>query len=189
MTARSPASAWVSKVNPRFKTPVNALLVGAVDHGAVRAARLSTSPGQDIHIWFITYPANINALVSLVSFGVSGIYLSFLLTVIGAIVARARGWVPEGSFRLGRWALARADHRGGLPRPDAGQRRCTDGPEQPARLLQPRLDHAAVMFVIALVGAVYFSSPGPTGASSEHLHDALEPTGAESHGSEYPQPS
>ena len=35
------------------------------------------------------------------SFGVSGIYLSFLLTVIGAIVARARGWVPEGRFTLG----------------------------------------------------------------------------------------
>ena len=33
-------------------------------------------------------------LVSLVSFGVSGIYLSFLLTVIGAGIARMRGWVP-----------------------------------------------------------------------------------------------
>jgi amino acid transporter len=45
----------------------------------------------------------VNALVSLVSFGVSGIYLSFLLTVVGVIIARARGWQPEGSFQLGKW--------------------------------------------------------------------------------------
>jgi amino acid transporter len=45
----------------------------------------------------------VNALVSLVSFAVSGIYLSFLLTVVASIVARARGWVPAGSFRLGKW--------------------------------------------------------------------------------------
>jgi amino acid transporter len=61
------------------------------------------SPGHDKHIWFVTYPAHVNALVALVSFGVSGIYLSFFLTVIAAIVARYRGWIPEGSFRLGRW--------------------------------------------------------------------------------------
>jgi amino acid transporter len=45
----------------------------------------------------------VNALTLLVSFGVSGIYLSFLLTVIGSMIARARGWQPAGSFRLGRW--------------------------------------------------------------------------------------
>ena len=39
------------------------------------------------------------------SFGVSGIYLSFLLTVIGALIARTRGWVPEGRFQLGRWGM------------------------------------------------------------------------------------
>ena len=62
------------------------------------------SPTHDVKIWFITYPANTNVLVSLVSFGVSGIYLSFLLTVIGSMIARARGWVPAGRFTLGRWA-------------------------------------------------------------------------------------
>ena len=41
---------------------------------------------------------------SLVSFGVSGIYLSFLLTVIACDHRPRRGWVPEGSFRLGRGA-------------------------------------------------------------------------------------
>ena len=58
---------------------------------------------MDVDLGFITYPANVNGLVALVSFSVSGIYLAFFLTVIAAIVARARGWFPEGSFRLGRW--------------------------------------------------------------------------------------
>src|SRR3954447_16405352 len=97
-----PASNWVSRVHPRFKTPVNALIAGAAIT-ALFALLVFPSPTHDVHIGFITYPANVNALVSLVSFGVSGIYLSFLLAVVAAIVAHARGWVPEGVFRLGRW--------------------------------------------------------------------------------------
>src|SRR6188472_337778 len=97
-----PGSGWISRVNQRFKTPVNALLMGAVIT-VLFCLLVYVNPGSNYHIWFITYPAHVNALVALVSFGVSGIYLSFLLTVIGAIVARARGWIPEGSFQLGRW--------------------------------------------------------------------------------------
>jgi amino acid transporter len=47
----------------------------------------------------------VNALYALVSFATSGIYLSFLLTVIGSLVARSRGWVPAGSFTLGKWGV------------------------------------------------------------------------------------
>jgi amino acid transporter len=90
-------------VHHRFRTPVNALLVGAVIT-VLFCLLVYVNPGSNYHIWFVTYPAHVNALVSLVSFGVSGIYLSFLLTVVAAIVARARGWQPSGSFRLGRWA-------------------------------------------------------------------------------------
>src|SRR4051795_11463114 len=97
-----PRSGWISRVNQRFKTPVNALLMGAVIT-ALFALLVYVNPGSNYHIWFVTYPANVNALVALVSFGVSGIYLSFFLTVIAAMVARARGWQPEGQFRLGRW--------------------------------------------------------------------------------------
>jgi amino acid transporter len=89
-------------VNQRFKTPANALLMGAVIT-VLFCLLVYVNPGSDYHIWFVTYPAHVNALVSLVSFGVSGIYLSFLLTVIASMVARRRGWVPEGSFRLGKW--------------------------------------------------------------------------------------
>src|SRR5205085_8614944 len=97
-----PGSGWISRVNQRFKTPANALLMGAVIT-VLFCLLVYVNPGSNYHIWFVTYPAHVNALVSLVSFGVSGIYLSFLLTVIASIIARYRGWVPEGSFRLGRW--------------------------------------------------------------------------------------
>jgi amino acid transporter len=88
---------------PRFKTPVSALLAGVVVT-VLFMLLVFPSPDHNVHVWFITYPANVNALVALVSFGVSGIYLSFLLTVVAWIVARSRGWIAEGSFQLGRWA-------------------------------------------------------------------------------------
>src|SRR6059058_6184797 len=81
-----PGSRFIGRVHPRFKTPVNALLAG-VFVTMLFVLLVFPSPSHDVHIWFITYPANTNALVALVSFGVSGIYLSFLLTVIVAIVA------------------------------------------------------------------------------------------------------
>jgi amino acid transporter len=90
-------------VNARFRTPFNALFGGAVVTALFVLLEFA-SPTHNIKIGFITYPKNTNVLVSLVSFGVSGIYLSFLLTVIGVILARVRGWVPAGKFRLGRWA-------------------------------------------------------------------------------------
>jgi amino acid transporter len=98
-----PGAKWISTVHPRFKTPVNALLGGALV--TVLFVLLEfISPSHNVKILWFTYPANTNALVSLVSFATSGIYLSFLLTVIGAAIARRRGWVPEGKFQLGRWA-------------------------------------------------------------------------------------
>jgi amino acid transporter len=98
-----PSSKWISAVSERFKTPANALFAGALIT-VVFVGFEFASPTHDIKILFFTYPANTNVLVSLVSFGISGIYLSFLLTVIGSMIARRRGWVPAGQFRLGRWA-------------------------------------------------------------------------------------
>ena len=98
-----PGAKWISAVHPRFKTPVNALLGGAVVTMLFVLLEF-TSPTHVVHILWFDYPANTNVLVSLVSFGDSGIYLSFFLTVVGAAIARARGWVPEGKFQLGRWA-------------------------------------------------------------------------------------
>jgi amino acid transporter len=98
-----PGSKWISAVSERFKTPANALFAGALIT-VVFVGLEFASPTHNIKILFFTYPANTNVLVSLVSFGISGIYLSFLLTVIGSMIARRRGWVPAGRFRLGRWA-------------------------------------------------------------------------------------
>ena len=98
-----PAAKWISSVHRTFKTPVNALLSGAVVTVLFVLLEFA-SPTHNVNILWFTYPANTNVLVSLISFGTSGIYLSFFLTVVGAGIARARGWVPEGKFQLGRWA-------------------------------------------------------------------------------------
>ncbi len=174
-----PRSSWVAKVSPRHKMPVNALLVGAVV--TVLFVLLTfISPNHNVHFGFITYPANTNVLVSLVSFGVSGIYLSFLMTVIAAAIARARGWIPQGAFRLGRWAwivnIAAIAYLGLM----------FVNIVLPTGLTSPRgyfnLDWITltVMVIIAIVGAVYFLIARPDSRGvSKHLHDELEPSGAE----------
>src|SRR5205085_8829592 len=58
-----PASRWISRVNARFRTPVNALLTGAVI-SLLFVFLVYYSPSKDKHIWFVTYPANLNALYS-----------------------------------------------------------------------------------------------------------------------------
>ncbi|MDP9224093.1 MAG: amino acid permease [Actinomycetota bacterium] len=98
-----PGSRILRKVSVQFKTPVAALLVAAVIP-ALFSLLVHFTPTHPIHIGFITYPANVNALFILVSFGVSGIYLSFMMVVFAVLVARSRGWRSSG-FSLGRWAL------------------------------------------------------------------------------------
>ncbi len=155
-------------MHARLRTPVNALLGGALIT-VLFVLLVFASPGHDIKLWFITYPAKTNALTSLVSFGVSGIYLSFLLTVIGVIVARARGWVPAGSFRLGRWgALVTALAVGylGLMLVDV---------VLPSGLTSPRayfnLDWITllVMVAVAVVGVVFFLIARPDRNIARHL--------------------
>jgi amino acid transporter len=175
-----PKSAWISTVNRRFRTPVNALLIGAVVT-VLFVLFEYYSPTHNVHIWFITYPANVNALVSLVSFAVSGIYLSFLLTVIGSLIARRRGWVPEGSFKLGRWgwtvSIGAAVYLGLM----------FINVVAPTGLSSPRgyfnLDWITlfVIFIIAVVGAAYYLAARPDRRLAAHLHDTKEPSGAERH--------
>ena len=79
-------------MHPKFKTPVNALLSGAVVTVlfVLFVLFVFATPTHDMKMLWFTYPANTSALVSLVSFGTSGIYLSFFLTVLGGGIARAR---------------------------------------------------------------------------------------------------
>jgi len=98
-----PGSHVLRYVSPRLKTPVNAVLLAAI-LPALFALLVHLSPPKPIVVGFVTYPANVTPLTALVSFGVSGIYLSFLMVVVAAVVARLRGWKSEGPFKLGIWA-------------------------------------------------------------------------------------
>ncbi|HUY97216.1 MAG TPA: amino acid permease [Verrucomicrobiae bacterium] len=97
-----PGSRLLRRISRRFKTPVYAILLGAL-LPALFTLLVHFTPTRPIQVAFVTYPANVNALAALVSFGVSGIYLSFQMVVLAAIVARLRGWRPSGPFQLGRW--------------------------------------------------------------------------------------
>jgi amino acid transporter len=45
------------------------------------------------------------ALTSIISFATLGIYLGFHMVTVAALRARLKGWVPSGSFTLGRWGM------------------------------------------------------------------------------------
>ena len=100
----TPASNMLKKVSARHKAPANAILVGTVIPFLFLLLVL-INPSKNYHILWFDYPAHINALYALVSFATSGIYLSFFLTVLGALIARRRGWKPSGTFTLGKWGV------------------------------------------------------------------------------------
>lgn len=173
-----PASRWISKVSDRHSIPVNALLGGA-GVTVLFVLLVFVSPKHNVSILWFTYPANTSALVSLVSFGVSGIYLSFLMTVIGSMIARARGWVPAGAFRLGRFGwtvsiiafayLALMFVNVVIP----------SGLSSPRSFFNIDWITLMVMVVIGLIGGIYYAIGRPDRKLGSHVHDALEPTGAE----------
>jgi amino acid transporter len=99
-----PFSAQIKRVSERHRTPANAILVGTIVPFLFLLLVL-INPSKPVHVLWFDYPANVNALYALVSFATSGIYLAFFLTVLGAFVARRRGWKPDGSFTLGRWGV------------------------------------------------------------------------------------
>jgi amino acid transporter len=173
-----PASGWISRVHDRFRTPVNALLMGAVIT-VLFVLLVFPSPTKNIDILFITYPANLNVLVALVSFAVSGIYLSFLLAVIAAIVAHARGWKAEGAFRLGRWTwpvlIIAAGYLGLMLVNVIAPTGLTSG----RALFNYDWITATVIFVVAVIGAILFLVTRPDKTVRAHLHDELEPSAAE----------
>jgi amino acid transporter len=99
-----PFSKQIEAISPRHHTPANAILVGTIVPFLFLLLVL-INPSKPIHLLWFDYPAHVNALYALVSFATSGIYLAFLLTVLGALVARLRGWKPRGVFTLGRWGV------------------------------------------------------------------------------------
>jgi amino acid transporter len=100
-----PRSDAIAAISPRHHTPVNAILIGTIVPFLFLLLVL-INPSKPVHLLWFDYPAHVNALYALVSFATSGIYLAFLLTVAGALVARGRGWKPNGVFTLGKWGPA-----------------------------------------------------------------------------------
>jgi amino acid transporter len=45
-----------------------------------------------------------DAIATIISFAAAGIYVAFQMLVLGALIARIKGWRPAGRFRLGPWA-------------------------------------------------------------------------------------
>ncbi|MEI6709569.1 MAG: amino acid permease [Actinomycetota bacterium] len=99
-----PFSEKIRAIHPKHKTPSNAIWLGAVVPFLFLLLVL-VNPSNNVHVLWFDYPAHINALYALVSFATSGIYLSFFLTVLGALIARTRGWKPSGQFTLGKWGM------------------------------------------------------------------------------------
>jgi amino acid transporter len=80
-------SKFLSRMSPRHHVPATALVV----MGAIPAViALSALWLQD-------------AIATIISFAAIGIYISFQMIVLAALVARAKGWRPAGPFTLGGW--------------------------------------------------------------------------------------
>jgi amino acid transporter len=82
-------SRFLSRMSPGHHVPANALVV----MGAIPAViALSALWLQD-------------AIATIISFAAIGIYISFQMIVLAALIARARGWRPAGPYTLGGWGL------------------------------------------------------------------------------------
>ncbi len=169
-----PGSGWISTVNARFKTPVNALFAGALLTVLFVALEFA-SPTHNVKILFFTYPANTSVLLSLVSFGVSGIYLSFLLTLIGYLIARARGWTPAGRFQLNRWAWPVAIAGTVYLALMLVNVVAPTGLSSPRALFNIDWITLVVMIVVAIVGVILFLAAHRGKAIGEHLIDTDAP--------------
>jgi amino acid transporter len=80
-------SKYLSRMSPGHHVPATALIV----MGAIPAViALSALWLQD-------------AITIIISFAAVGIYISFQMIVLAALIARTKGWRPSGPFTLGTW--------------------------------------------------------------------------------------
>ena len=101
---------------------------------------------------------------------------------LASIIARTRGWVPEGAFKLGKWGwtvcIVAALYLGLMLLNVVVPTGLSSG----RALFNLDWITLLVMVIIAVVGALYFIVARPDRKLATHLHDTLEPTGAERHG-------
>jgi amino acid transporter len=81
-------SAHLSTLSERTRVPVIALLVAGTVPACIAIAGLFLE----------------EMIKTIIVFGSAGIYVAFQMIVVGALIARAKGWKPSGAFRLGVWA-------------------------------------------------------------------------------------
>lgn len=82
-------SRHLSRMSPKSHVPTISLVVTGIIPCAIAIAG----------VWLK------DAISLIFSFAAAGIYIAFQMIVLGALIARARGWTPSGSFQLGAWGL------------------------------------------------------------------------------------
>ncbi len=80
-------SATLKRLSPKTRVPVAALIATGVIPAAIAG----------LGYWLQ------DAINTIISSAAIGIYVSFQMVVLGALMARARGWTPKGKFTLGKW--------------------------------------------------------------------------------------
>jgi amino acid transporter len=80
-------SKYLSRMSPRKHVPATALIV----MGAIPAAIALSA------LWLT------NAIATIISFAAVGIYISFQMIVLAALIARYKGWQPAGPYTLKGW--------------------------------------------------------------------------------------
>jgi amino acid transporter len=79
----------LSALSPGHHVPATALVVMGAIPGLIALSALWLS----------------DAIATIISFAAVGIYISFQMVVLGALLARAKGWRPAGPYTLGAWGL------------------------------------------------------------------------------------
>ncbi len=77
----------LSALSPGHHVPATALVVMGAIPGLIALSAL----------WLQ------DAIATIISFAAVGIYISFQMVVLGALLARAKGWRPAGPYTLGGW--------------------------------------------------------------------------------------
>ena len=83
-------SETLKRLSPRTRVPVAALMATGVIPALIAG----------LGYWLQ------DAINTIISSAAIGIYVSFQMVVLGALMARMKGWTPRGSFTLGRWGWA-----------------------------------------------------------------------------------
>jgi amino acid transporter len=82
-------SKYLSRMSPRNHVPATALIVMGTIPALIALSAL----------WLE------DAIATIISFAALGIYVSFQMIVLAALIARLKGWKPAGPYTLGGWGL------------------------------------------------------------------------------------